>query len=180
MLLGILSDSHGDAATTARAIALLESRGAERLIHCGDICGESVLDELAGHPVTFVWGNCDSPTPTLRKYVASLGLTCPESSVELEADGKRIAVFHGHEPGFPRAIESGRYDYIFYGHTHRYADEHIGKTRVINPGALYRAAVKTVATLDVATDRVTFLQIDSGDAVKVSTPHVRREPRGSS
>jgi hypothetical protein len=32
-------------------------------------------------------------------------------------------------------------------------------TRVINPGALYRAREKTVAILDTAADRLTFLRV---------------------
>lgn len=170
MILGIMSDSHGDAAATARAIQVLESSGATQLIHCGDICSESVLDEFAGHNVTFVWGNCDSPTPQLRQYVETLGLKWPIAPVELDIDGKKIAVFHGHERGFESAIESGRYDYVFYGHTHRYADEMAGKTRMINPGALYRAGVKTVALVDLPRGAVTFLRIDTGEK---HTPHSR-------
>ena len=175
-----MSDSHGDATATARAIQLLESRGAEKLIHCGDICSESVLDEFAGHDVTFVWGNCDSPSRALRKYVSSLDLAWPEALVQIDAAGKKIAVFHGHEPAFSPAIESGRFDYIFYGHTHKYADDMIEKTRVMNPGALYRAAVKTVALVDTASDSVIFLRVDSGEEVSVSMPPGRRGRRGSS
>jgi uncharacterized protein len=163
MLLGIMSDSHGDAVITRRAIELLELRGAEKLIHCGDICSESVLDEFAGHDVTFVWGNCDSPSPQMRKYIESLGLKWPKVPVELEVEGKKIAVFHGHERQFESALESGQYDYVFYGHTHRFGDDRVGKTRMINPGALYRAAVKTVATFDPASGDLDFWRIDTGE-----------------
>jgi len=61
MIVGIMSDSHGDANATARAVSVLESHGAQVLFHCGDICAMSVLDELAGRKAHFVWGNCDSP-----------------------------------------------------------------------------------------------------------------------
>lgn len=174
MILGILSDSHGDAAATARAVKLLIERGATKLIHCGDICGEGVLDELAGHDVTFVWGNCDAPTPLLRKYVQSLGLPWPTVPGRLAVADKRIAVLHGHEPEFPAAVESGEYDYIFYGHTHRYADDRVGNCRVINPGALYRAAVKTVAIFDLTTDTLSHLRIDSGRILTEVRTKVRK------
>lgn len=162
MVLGILSDSHGDAGATARAIALLKRLGAERFVHCGDICGEGVLAEFVGHDVTFVWGNCDSPSASMRRYVQSLGLAWPEGRAELEIDGRRIAVFHGHERGFVDAIEGGHFHYILHGHTHIYADSRVNGCRVVNPGALYRAAVKTVALLDVASDNVMFLRLDNG------------------
>jgi len=166
VLVGILSDSHGDAASPRRAVELLVGRGARMLFHCGDICGEAVLDELAGHDCTFVWGNCDRPTQPLRDYVEAIGLTCPTPLVRVVAAGKRIALFHGHEAGFRRARQDARLDYVFYGHTHQRADHRDGVPRLINPGALHRASVKTVALLDLASADVVFLRIDTGEAVE--------------
>lgn len=162
MLIGILSDSHGDAAATGAAVRLLEQLGAVHLVHCGDLCGEQVLDELAGHRCTFVWGNCDLPGPTLRRYVQRLGLPWPEAPVILEFDGKRIAVFHGHERMFAAAADRDDLDYVLYGHTHKYADRRIGRIRFINPGALYRARIKTVALLNLKTDQLEFLRLETG------------------
>lgn len=162
MLIGILSDSHGDAVATADAVRLLEKRGAVHLVHCGDVCGEQVLDELAGHRCTFVWGNCDSPSPTIRKYVLALGLTWPEPPVILKLAGKRIAVFHGHERTFAAASDRDDLDYVLYGHTHKYADRRVGRVRFINPGALYRARIKTVALLNLKTDKLVFLRLETG------------------
>ena len=51
-------------------------------------------------------------------------------------------------------------DYILHGHTHCKRDERIGRCRVINPGALHRANPKSVATLDTASDTLTFHDID--------------------
>ena len=45
------------------------------------------------------------------------------------------------------------------GHTHIKRDEKIGKTRVINPGALFRIYPYTIALLDVETDRLEFVKI---------------------
>ncbi len=162
MILGILSDSHGDAEATSRAVELLRGRGAELFIHCGDLCGTAVLDVLAGLNCRFVWGNCDHPDAAMKKYVRDIGLPMPEGDLTFELDGKSIAVFHGHEDSFPSAVESGRFDYVLHGHTHRYADTRVGRTRVINPGALYRARPHTVATLNVAADTVCFLRLDTG------------------
>jgi putative phosphoesterase len=165
MLIGILSDSHGDAIATATAIRLLEARGVEYLVHCGDICSEAVLDDLAGHPCTFVWGNCDSPGPTMRKYLQSLGLAWPEPPVILELGGKRIAVFHGHERSFASVADRVDLDYVFYGHTHKYADRRVGRVRFINPGALHRAKPHTCALLDLRSGALTILRADNGEPV---------------
>ena len=57
--LGIISDSHGRTARTRQALHLLLARGAERIIHLGDVESEAILDLLVGHDATVVFGNCD-------------------------------------------------------------------------------------------------------------------------
>jgi predicted phosphodiesterase len=70
----------------------------------------------------------------------------------IEVEGKLIAFVHGDDGPLLRDLErSDAFDYLFYGHTHQAKEHRTGKTRVINPGALYRAAVKTFAILEVAT-----------------------------
>ncbi|MCK6486339.1 MAG: YfcE family phosphodiesterase [Phycisphaerae bacterium] len=160
MVLGVLSDSHGDAAATARAVAVLETHGAEFLIHCGDICSPAVLDQLAGHRACFVFGNCDTPDASWRDYVRTLGLEWPEAPLRLELGGRRIGVAHGHERAFRALLNDPELDYLFFGHTHVYSDRRIGRLRAINPGALHRARTRTVARVDLATDELTFLTLD--------------------
>jgi hypothetical protein len=38
-------------------------------------------------------------------------------------------------------------------------DERFGRTRIINPGALFRASEKTVALLDTEADQLDYLRI---------------------
>jgi putative phosphoesterase len=177
VILGILSDTHGRHERTARAIRLLAGLGATGFIHCGDLGGERVLDELAGRRAWFVWGNMDRAGPILRAYAKTLGLPVPESvPLRLDLDGRRIAVFHGHEPQFTRLARLLQtehvaefeqavrdYDYILFGHSHRVTDVRIGRVhraRLINPGALDRARLRTVATLDLKRDVVEFWHVD--------------------
>jgi hypothetical protein len=164
MIVGILSDSHGDAAATEQAVALLESRGAAALFHCGDVCGTSVLDALAGRRAWFVWGNCDDASASMRAYVQALGLEWPRPPVRVTLEGRRIALCHGHEKFFPSLLAARDLDYVFFGHTHAYEDRG-GRPRAVNPGALFRARVKTAAVLDLATDALTFLTLE-GRAIR--------------
>lgn len=174
LLVGILSDSHGRHLAVRAAMALFDKLGVSHVIHCGDVGSPAVFDEMIGRPCTFVWGNMDFPEDGLLTYAQSLGLPIPqEVPVRLELGGKRFAVFHGHEPGFDTAIQAARkrcsprssrasvltVDYILHGHTHVACDEKYNGKRVINPGALHRAARKTVATLDTETDQLTFHEI---------------------
>jgi len=159
MKIGILSDSHGQMDRFRRALTLLTEAGAEAFIHCGDLGGPGALDEMIGQRCWFVWGNTDIPLPGWRAYVEALDLPWPDGPLDLTLDGKRLAVFHGHEPGMPEAIRDGDFDYVLHGHTHQRSDRHVGSTRVINPGALDRASVKTVAVLDLKTDTLDYLQV---------------------
>lgn len=160
MLIGILSDSHGQHLAVGKALALFDEHDVEYLIHCGDVGGMEVFDQLINRPCTFVWGNCDMPGPGIEDYLRTVGLSDPtDVPTHLELDGKRIAVFHGHEKGFDLALRTLDVDYIFHGHTHTRRDERFGKKRIINPGALHRARPKTVAILDTITDELRVHEI---------------------
>ncbi len=173
MILGVLSDTHGRYKRTCAAVDLLRRVGADALLHCGDVGDERIFDAMAGMRAWFVWGNSDEPEPMLERYAHTLGVM-PTRSVplELKLDSRVIQVFHGHEPGFGRLlnrleaagdIAGGRPDYVFHGHTHAADDYRIGATRVVNPGALHRAARHTVATLDLVNDELLFWEVHRGD-----------------
>jgi len=84
-----------------------------------------------------------------------------EPPTRVNLNGKSIAVLHGHESGFRDAVRGGAYDYLMHGHTHERRDERINGMRIVNPGALHRARIKTVATLDTETDTLTFHKVDA-------------------
>jgi putative phosphoesterase len=160
VILGILSDTHGRADAAAEAVRVLRAAGASYFIHCGDVGSESVLDHLAGTDALFVFGNTDWDRRPLERYARAIGVACHGTFADLTLDGKRIAVVHGDEPRLKQRVLAGQeHDYLFQGHTHVADDERVGRTRVINPGALHRARVKTVATLDLARDALNFLTV---------------------
>ncbi|MFM7807474.1 MAG: metallophosphoesterase family protein, partial [Planctomycetota bacterium] len=95
--LGILSDSHGHADRTRRAIEALQAAGATRFLHCGDVETEHVLDQLAGLDSHVVFGNCD-PVRPLTRYAERLGLQVHHPMGRVQADGRTIAFTHGDDP----------------------------------------------------------------------------------
>lgn len=150
-----MSDSHGRVEWVRRAIALFDEAGVELIIHCGDVGGEAVFEEFVGRAFHFVWGNTDDAGSRLVRLIGSLGIALPnEVPLRLGVDGKRFAVFHGHEEGFDEACDALDVDYICHGHTHVARDVRSGSRRIINPGALHRAPQKTVAILDPSRDRL--------------------------
>lgn len=163
MLLGILSDTHDRIEAMAEGMRLLRAAGATYFVHCGDVGSEGVLDHLAGERAAFVFGNTDWDRAPLRRYAQQVGVDCLESYGSLELGGKAIAVAHGDDSARLRqVIEDQEHDYLLTGHTHVAGEQRYGRTRVINPGALHRARVKTVAILDLATDQLRWLELPAG------------------
>ncbi len=165
MILGLLSDTHGHIDRTHAALDLLLAHHPSRILHCGDIGSEGVLyaiaERLAAHdiPVRAVFGNVDAWDPSLRMFPDNLGISIRQVQ-RGEADGLRYAVCHGHdERAYLALLEDPELDLLFTGHTHVARDEREGRVRVINPGAVYRATVPSVAFFDSETKRCRFLPL---------------------
>lgn len=171
MILGILSDTHGQPSRTLEALRILDQLGATAFVHCGDHGGPAVLDAFVGRHCWIVNGNTDALDQATQAYAAEVGLDLASPAPRrFTLAGRTFAVFHGHEPEFTRVLQetlrSGRLpagfgacDYVLHGHTHVASDSRVGPLRVINPGALYRAATYTVATLDPAQDALRYWEV---------------------
>jgi putative phosphoesterase len=150
MKIGILSDTHGRADTVAAALAEFRLRAVELVIHCGDIDDADTVSAFAGWTCHFVYGNCDGDRAGIRRAIEAIGGTLHDPFGHLELAGKQIAWLHGDRPSIKPDLEaSGYYDFLFYGHTHIAEQHWVGKTRVVNPGALFRARPKTCLVLDL-------------------------------
>lgn len=157
----VLSDTHNNREAASKAVSRITELAPGLVIHCGDIQSPDMLDFFAELPVRFVFGNCDYEQDALISRAHDLGLHPPELSLELELHGKEIYVQHGHhDTALGLALQSQTFDYIFHGHSHQKCDEQDRRTRIINPGALYRAAEYTFASLNLATDELQFHSID--------------------
>jgi len=167
--LGLLSDTHGRSEIAHDAVALLLDHGADILIHLGDVGSAEVIDALAvqrggtGQQVEahLVFGNCDWEAKALTRYAQDLGVIVHGRAGEMVIDGKRLVFTHGHDDhAMDHAIASAA-DYLLHGHTHQQSDHRIGQTRVINPGALFRASRHTVALLAPASGVLQVMQVPS-------------------
>ncbi len=106
-------------------------RGADLIVHAGDVCTAAVLDELAGYaPVRAVCGNNDGPD------VVAWG--APET-LELDLDGLRVAMVHDSGPAAGRNDRMRRRfpaaDLVVFGHSHIPLDSVDGGVRIFNPGS---------------------------------------------
>jgi putative phosphoesterase len=125
MKIVVVSDTHNHWTNFKKAIEWAKRENIKLILHCGDICSQEMIDDAKKEfdgKLDFVKGNGD------------WNLDLPEK-MELEFNGKRIAFCH-----FPdlakKLAQSGKFDLVFYGHTHRPWDEKVGECHMINPGEL--------------------------------------------
>ena len=158
MKIAIISDTHNNLNNIQLVRQAILTQDVEAIIHCGDLTDADVLDYLDDFRLYCVFGNGDY-APEVEERVAWLGSDNKAGeSLDLVLGSKRIFVTHGHWHSLLRkALDSGRYDYVFHGHTHRFKDEMVGVTRVINPGSLggKRVEDRSFVILDLAKDDLT-------------------------
>ena len=160
MKIAVISDTHGRTETVQEALRLIAPRLVELIIHCGDIDDAETV-ALFSKQTHFVFGNCDHDRAGIRAAVTALGATLHEPFGVLELAGKRLAFLHGDDGHLLRDLEQAdTFDYIFHGHTHIAKDENRGRTRVINPGALFRARPKRFVILDLPSGEAESLTLD--------------------
>jgi uncharacterized protein len=125
MKVGLISDTHG----RLRPQVFDALSGVDVILHAGDVGPADILVELeAIAPVHAVFGNTDGHS-----------LDGVPETQDLELEGHRILLVHGHQLGAPtpqllHATFPGR-DVIVYGHTHRQRIDHVKDCIVVNPGA---------------------------------------------
>ena len=160
----LLSDTHAPRFWKGLPPAVAEHLvGADLVLHAGDVCVSSVLDELAAYaPVRVVQGNNDGPA------VAGWGA---EETWQGELDGLPVAMVHDAGPRQGRALRMHRRfpeaELVVFGHSHIPLDESEdfgdqGRVRIVNPGSptdKRRQPFRTLGLLDVADGQVQDLRI---------------------
>jgi putative phosphoesterase len=133
----VLADTHNKLPQNVVDLA----RDADEIWHLGDVCAESILDELRaiGPRITVVRGNCDS------NYEWPL-------VVDLLRGGLKFRLQHVPPERLPEDV-----DVVLHGHTHVPRNERRGSVLFLNPGCVTRpnrGSPASVAWLEIA-DRKT-------------------------
>jgi putative phosphoesterase len=137
-------------------------RGADLILHAGDVCTASVLDELAAYaPVHAVLGNNDGPD--VAAWGADGGV--PET-LSLDLGGLRVAMIHDSGAATGRLRRMRRRfpdaDLVVFGHSHIPLDESGDGLRIFNPGSptdRRRMPQGTIGLLTVTEGRLTQARI---------------------
>ena len=133
----VLADTHNRLPERVSGMA----KGADEIWHLGDVCTESILDELRaiGPRLTVVRGNCDSnfDWPLV---------------IDLNRSGLKFRLQH-----IPPDRPPDDVDVLLHGHTHVPRHERRGSVLFLNPGCVTRAnqgAPPSVAWLEIAQGKI--------------------------
>jgi hypothetical protein len=139
MKIAIISDIHDNLTNLEKFLDWAKENEIEELFICGDLCAPATLVRVLAPGFTgkirLVFGNvCDRDLEQEKagelKNVIHYG-----DLAEFEIDGKMVAMVH-----FPNKAkelaESEKFDFVFYGHSHKPWIEQVGKTILANPGTL--------------------------------------------
>ena len=139
MLIAVLSDIHDNISNLLAALALAEQQGCSHLLVTGDLATLSTLRTLREeweHGIDLVFGNNEwNRAEHLRMAEQFHHCRHHGDTADITLDGRHI--FLTHYPHIAeQAMQSGEYDAVFYGHTHR-AELRQGKSGIIaNPGEI--------------------------------------------
>lgn len=144
MKICILSDSHDNRFLLKAAAQEARERGAEAILHCGDVVAPTTLRVLnpIGLPVHVIHGNNTGDMFSMARLSHD-----PDSVIHyhgqdagIELGGRQIFIVH--YPHYARAMATtGDWDLVCCGHDHRAAIDPItnikqGTTVYLNPGTV--------------------------------------------
>jgi putative phosphoesterase len=149
MLIGIISDTHDDMSAIQKAVDIFTREGVSQVIHAGDLTSPFTFEIFNELKCTFtsIFGNNDGDRLLLKEK--SGGTIQPQPHL-VTLYGRRIVVLH--EPDLVNALsDSGHFDLVVYGHTHRSDIRRVKDTLIINPGKAARLhkGESTLALLDM-------------------------------
>lgn len=137
MLIAIISDIHNNEVNLQKVLNYCDENNIKTIICCGDLASEETLnflnDNFSG-VIYYTFGNMDNDQLRDFEFKDQYKKTFLYKGFgEIEIDGKKIAFIH--YPDMAKQLcQSEKYDFVFYGHTHKPWEETIGNCKMLNPG----------------------------------------------
>ncbi len=152
MIVGLVSDTHDNIYMIDRAVERLNEERVGLVLHAGDYVSAFTAKhfEPLEAPMIGVYGNNCAERELLGRVYAEAGAEIRGYFAEVEADGLRVALLHGHRKEDVDRAYGGGYDVIVRGHTHRASIGEEDGVLVVNPGEVcgYVSGRCTLAFLD--------------------------------
>lgn len=172
MKIAIISDVHNNETNLKKVLDYCAQNEIEKIICCGDLASMETLDFLNDNfqgEIFFTFGNMDNDF--LQNYPFKnnqhKNTKIFKEFGEAEFDNKEVAFIH-----FPEIAEklckSGKYNFVFYGHTHKPFVSSVGtaanqekkKCEMLNPGNVAgEIFLPTFAVWDTQNDKFELIMI---------------------
>lgn len=163
MKIGLISDTHDNIEKIRKSIKLFKDNNTSFVIHAGDYVSPDAIRVFQGVNLVGVFGNNDFDKSGIKEAFTDIGGQIHGDLYELEVDDIIVAVYHGTQPESKNImIQSGKYDIVVCGHTHRIQNTRVGNTQVVNPGTAsgwFFGYWATIAIFDTITKSVDFINI---------------------
>lgn len=161
MLVGIITDSHENMTNIKKAVNIFNEKKVGYVLHCGDIISPITANEFKNlnSKMILVFGNNDGEKPYLIKTFNNIGNFYPPGH-EFELDNKKFIMMH--EPvGISALAESGQYNYVLYGHTHKKDIRKVNNTTIINVGEScgWLTGKASIGILNTKTDDIDLISL---------------------
>ncbi len=161
--IGVVSDTYDNRDGFKQLLDRFLVAGARWLFHCGGLGSASLVDLLKPWRVYIVAGERERDRQAIEAALQKARLqSFLPTEITTTIEGVRIGLCRGEDMTLVnRWAKSGEFDYIFHGHTLRRRDQFLGKTRVINPGALGgpRYQSRSGCLIDLANAEVKLIEI---------------------
>lgn len=166
MKIAVIADTHDNLANLKKIIGWLNKEKIKILLHCGDVCAPATLKEIADNfkgEIHLAFGNVDGDRFKMGEMAAEKRVKIYGELGKIKVGGKKIAFCH--LPDFAKGLAAtGKYDIVFYGHSHKPWEEKVGQCRLVNPGNAANFFYKaTFAVYDGKTDKLELKILEKMD-----------------
>lgn len=169
MLLAIISDIHNNTVNLKKVLNYCKDSSIKTIICCGDLASSETLDFLNDNfsgEIHYCFGNMDNDQLKNYEFAEKYKNTFIyvdfgeiKVGTDLVSVQKNVAFTHYPEEAEKLAL-SNKYDFVFYGHTHKPWTEKIGHCILLNPGNVAGEIYPpTFAVWDVDKDKFELIRI---------------------
>ncbi len=138
MFVAVMSDAHDEPDHLHQAVRKALALDCRHLLFLGDLATVTTLRFLRTawpYGMDIVPGNNDFPLSSFLNCTREWhNTTFHPSATDITLDHRRIFLTHIPGASLRLAAESGEFDAIFFGHTHRPEQHRFGSTLIANPG----------------------------------------------
>ena len=137
MRIAIISDVHNNEVNLKKVLDYCQSNEIKTILCCGDLASKETLDFLNDNfegVIFYTFGNMDNDQLLdFEKNTEYKNTKIFKDFGEIEIEKNKVAFTHYPEEA-EKLAQTGKYNFVFHGHTHKPEMKKINNTLVLNPG----------------------------------------------